>query len=891
MSFWSDITLRVRALFRRDSLEASMNEELRFHYQKQVERNVARGMSQQEARRQARLAMGGEDAIAEDCRDARGIGGIEVAAQDARFALRLLRKNPGFTLAAIVTLALGIGATTAVFSVMDSVMLRPLPYRDSGRLVTIWEHNFDGKRPTNPVAPPNFLDWQKRNSIFEAMGYSADGTVNLTGDGEPQQAVIGYVSANFFSLLGVNAALGQTFTEANGVKGKDDVVVLSYGLWQSRYAGDPAIVGRTIRVNGTPCVVLGVAPRDFDWYLRRWSMAGSHPQLFTPFILPAQASDRGKTGRYLAAFGRLKPGVTYAAAQRRMSDIAEGLAREYPDYNKRWGVLVVPLREELSGEFRPAILTLFGAVVLVLFIACANVSGLLLARAATREREMAIRSAIGASRARLARQLLTESFVLALVGGSAGFALAIWGTNALLAASPANMLDVKRVSLDPRLLAFALGSTVLATVIFGFLPSWLAAHTPLAETMKEESGTVSGNRSRGRLRSLLVVGQICLAMLLLAGSGLLTRSFVRLSGVDPGFRSERLLAFTLTLPSSSYKDDAARQHFFSDLLRRLSRLPGVRAVTMDNFPPLEGPGPGTAVHILGHPLLSLNDLPDTGVRTVGPDYFDTIGIRLVAGRGFTQEEMNTARHVVVVNETFVKTMMAGEEPIGKRAVIYMKSLDEAGNVPSEIVGVVADVHQTALGVAPEAMAYWPMPELPYGRMSILMRTTADPMSLVPASRRVLHEIDAGLPMARVATMDQLLSDSLARARFMMFLLVVFAAIALCLTAVGIYGVIAYGVAQRTHEIGIRMALGAQRGTVLGMILSEGTKLMMMGIAAGVIATLAATRLLQKLLFGVSPTDPSTLASVCALLALVALIACLIPARQATRVTPTKALRS
>jgi len=887
---FNDLRFRLRALFRRDGMEAEMDEELRAHFENHVEKLVASGLPREEAVRRTRLEFGGYEQIKEECRDARGVSFLETLTRDVRYSLRVLRKNLGFSAVAILTLALGIGANTALFSVIDSVLLRSLPYQDPAGLVTIWEKTSQFANAHNTVSPPDFLDWSSRNDAFSGMAAIADERDNLTGIGDPQEVIVQLVSANFFSVLGVNPLMGAGFTLENGQQGHENVVILSYGLWKERFAADGAIIGKTILLNGHAQTVVGVAPESFHWFIKEGSLTGAKPQMWAPLVFPQEYHDRKNVGRFLTVVARLKPGVTLSQAQSQTDTIAVQLAQEYPDYNGHWGTSVVALRDQISGDLRPALLILFGAVGFVLLIACANVSSLLLARAANREREMAVRTAMGASRWRIARQLLTESLLLAVIGGGIGIALVVWGTNALLAASPGNLLDLRAVSIDGRVLAFAAGATLLAGLLFGFLPSYISAHASISETLKEGGRSSSAGRRRRIVRSAFVVAQIGLALVLLAGSGLLIRSFIRLAGVDPGFDASHLLSFKVSLPSSKYSTDPARLAFFEQLLERISRLPGVRSASTNSYPPFSGLGPSTAVHILSKPAQSLMELPDATVCVVGHDYFRTMEIPLRAGRTFSQEELAQDRHVVIVNQAFADKLLSGENPLGQRAVIFMHSLVEAQETPSEIIGVVGDVRQMGLNTPAEPAVYWPHPELVYSSMTVVVRTAGDPLSLVSALRNELQQMDRELPMAGVTTMEHVMSESLARSRFTMLLLGIFAALALVLASIGIYGVIAYSVAQRTQEFGIRMALGADRRAVLRLVLGEGTFLTLCGIGIGIVAAFTVTRLMAALLYGISATDPLTFFMVALLLAAVALVACYIPARRATRVDPIVALR-
>jgi putative ABC transport system permease protein len=881
--------LRVRSLFRRDTVERELDEEMRYHLERKTEQYVAAGLSPKDARHAAMRAMDGMERQKEECRDKRKVYWVEDFLQDLKYAARMLRRNRGFTAVAVLTLALGIGANTAIFSVIDFVLLRPLPYQEPETLVIVWESNAHSS-PHNTVCPPNFLDWQEQNRVFSGMSYASDLNANLTGNGEPEQVVAQYVSVDFFAVLGVNPMLGPGFTAENGQDGNDNVVVLSYELWNRRFGSDPAIIGKTIELNGKPQTVIGIAPRNFGFFIKQGTLTGNKPQLWSPWVLPAALREHKSVGRFMTVVARLKPGMTMRQAQAEMNTIATRLEQQYPDYDGHWGANVVPLRQQITGELRPALLILQGAVAFVLLIACANVSSLLLARAAGREREIGIRTAIGASRWRMARQLLTESLVLALMGGAVGVTLAVWGTNLILAASPANLLDLQRVPIDWRVLAFASGITLLAGLLFGFLPSYLSARGAIAETLKEGGRSTSAGRQRRTVRSAFVVAQIGLALVLLAGSGLLIRSFARLVGVDPGFEAKNLLTFTVTLPNARYGTNAARMAFFRQLLDQMEKLPGVRSASMDSFPPLSGLGAATGVRLAGQANFPAADLPVAAVRVVGPDYFRTMGVPLRAGRMFDAHELTEMRHVAIVNQAFVDQYLPGINPLGQKMIVYMKSDEEAENAPSEIIGVVGDVRLMGLDTPAQPTVYWPHPELTMSRMTILVRTAADPMGLVSTVRNELRQMDRDQPMANVATMEQLLSDSYSRSRFTMMVLGVFAGIALLLAAVGIYGVVAYTVAQRTNEIGIRVAMGAQRRDVLRLILGQGSRLIFWGVGIGIAAGLLLTRLIAGMLYGISATDPLTFAGVALLLMAVALSACYVPARRAMRVDPLVALR-
>jgi putative ABC transport system permease protein len=875
---------------RRKRMLVDLDQQIRDHIEMATQENMDRGMSPEEARHAALRKFGNVTRVKEDAREVWSLVWLEQLQQDIRLGLRQLRKNPGFAAVAILTLALGIGANTAIFSVINSVLLRPLPYHDPENLVMVWESNSQHINSHNTVSPPNFLDWQNRNTVFSSMSFIFDERDNLTGNGDPEEIVVQNVSTNFFSLLGVNLLFGPGFRPENSQAGHDDVVILSYGLWKQRFAGDPAIVGKFIVVNGHAQTVVGVAPQNFNWFIKDGSLTGARPQMWSPFVFPEAFHQHKQMGRFMTVAARLKPGVTHSQAQTEMSTIAGRLEQEDPDFDGHWGVNVVSLRDQISGDLRPALLVLFGAVAFVLLIACANVSSLLLARAASREREMAIRTAVGASRWRIGRQLLMESLLLALIGGGIGVALAVWGTNVLLGASPRNLLDLRAVSVDLHVLLFAVAATLLAGLLFGFLPSYISAHSRVSETLKEGGrGSCSANR-RAFARKAFVVAQLGLALVLLTGSGLLIRSFVRLIGVDPGFDTGHLLTFKVTLPQSKYSTDQSCITFFQQLLARISTVPGVRSASMESFPPLTGLGAATGVHLLSQPPLAVADLPVANVRVVGPDYFAAMSIPLRVGRLFNAQELVEEKHVAIINQSFAQKYLHGTNPLGQKAVIYMKSDAESESQPSEIIGVVGDVHQLGLDTTPEPTVYWPHPELVMSGMTILVRSSNDPLAALSTIRNQLQQMDPELPMAAVATMDQLLADSLSRSRFTMLLLGIFAVVALVLAAVGIYGLIAYSVTQRTQELGIRIALGAERRDVLRLVFVQGTRLTLLGVAIGVLGALALSRLLGSLLFGVSATDPLTFAGVACLLVVVALLACFFPARRATRVDPMVALR-
>ncbi|HKV26846.1 MAG TPA: ABC transporter permease [Candidatus Acidoferrales bacterium] len=805
--------------------------------------------------------------------------------QDIKYALRMLAKSPGFAIIAILTLALGIGANAAIFSVVDDVLLKPLRYANPSALVIVWERLPQYNLFRNVVSPPNFFDWKDQNRVFSDMSAFLDQPLNLTGAGEPEQVSVQMTSPNFFSVLGVHPLLGRGFAADDDQQGKSNVAVLSYGLWKTKFGGDPNIVGKKIELNGEANTVIGVTGPDFDWYISEFSFTHHRPQLWTSLVFPPSAHDRSKSGRYLRVVARLKPGVSLAQAQSQMNVVAAGLAARYPDYDKGWGVNVVSLRDQFSGALRPALLILLGAVGLVLLIACANLSSLLLARATGRKREIAIRVALGAGRWRIARQLLTESILLGAIGGALGAFVASWATQALVQSGSAALPGIDTITVNWRILAFAAGVTLLAGLAAGFLPSFISSYGAVAPALPEGGRTSSAGRKGNAARNMFVVVEISMALVLLAGSGLLIQSFYRLMDVNPGFDVAHMLTFRMALPNSKYATDQSRAAFFTSLLGSIRHLPGVTDASANSTPPFTGVGAATGFQI-GETPVPVSEQHGTEVRVIEPDYFRTMGIPLVRGRLFTARELTQESRVVIVNQLLVDKYFQGVNPLGQRVIIDMKEK----NTPSEIVGVVGDVRETSLGENAEPVAYWPYPELPYSVMTVVVRTPGSPLALVPSIREALRRLDKDQPMAEVSSMDQLVANSAADSRFTMLLLSAFAVLALALACIGIYGVMAYSVSQRTHEIGIRMALGAQRKEILRLVLGQGTRLALTGVAIGVVAGLGLTRVMASLLYGVSASDPLTFAAVAIVLTTVALAACYIPARRAMRVDPMVALR-
>ena len=802
---------------------------------------------------------------------------------DLRFGVRMLLKTPTMTIIALLALTLGIGANTAIFSVVNAVLLRDFPYADPEKLVLVWEKKQGARTDQNVINLGNYSDWKEQNQVFSDMAMFFDRSANVTSDGEPEEVPMQLASTNLFSVLGANAALGRTFLPEDGAEGQPGVVLISYAFWQRRFGGDRGIIGRQFILNNQATTVIGVMPAEFNWHIRKGTEASKPADIWVPFQITNEL--RQRRGRFASAVARLKPGVTIEQAKAEMDTIGARLAQQHPQFNTLWGVNVVPLRTQFTGEIRKPLLMLLGAVGFVLLIACANVANLLLARASSRRKEMALRAGLGASRWRIARQLLTESVMLSVIGATLGVLVAWWGTKALVALSPPALIDLQRVTVNLPVLGFTLGIAVLTGLVFGLVPAWEATRFDLHDSLKEGGKNVGGGASGNRVRGLFVVTQVALALVLLIGAGLLMRSLNRLQSVEPGFNAQNLLTVRVSLPPSRYEEEPKRIDFFKQAVAQMRALPGVEAAGAINTPPFTGLYSGTTVEVDGKDLPPGQQLK-TGVCVTDVNYFQTMQIPLKQGRLFTEQEATEMRHVVLVNEAFVRKNLDGGNPLGRKLTIYMKN----ENVPSEIIGVVGDHKHLGLDVNVEPVAYWPHPELVYPGMTVVLRTKGDANAVASAAREVIRKLDPQQPIGEIATMEKLLSTSVARSRFSASLLTVFSIVALIMAAVGIYGVMSYSVLQRTHEIGVRMALGAQRFDVLKLVVKRGVVLALIGVAAGLAASFALTRLIATMLFEVTTTDTVTFAAVSVGLFLVTLIACYVPARRATRVDPLKALR-
>ncbi len=735
--------------------------------------------------------------------------------QDLKYGIRMLAKSPGFTVVAVLTLALGIGANTAIFSVVNATLLAHPAYKQPERLLMVWEWNRrlasdrsvvepgTMSHDRNVVSPGNFLHWRKDNTVFDEMTAWYDFNANLTGQGAPEQLSAQAVTPNLMSLLGVNARLGRVFVPEDSENGKDNVVILSYGLWQRRFGSDLNIVGKTLVLDGQVLTVVGVMPPGFQFSVMHGSLTGQPPELWEPLVFSKE--NWIPHGRYMSALARMKPGVSLAQAQSQMDQIADDLAKQFPQMDTNWGVNLVPLHEQAVSGIRSALLVLLGAVGFVLLIACANVANLQLARATARRREFAVRTALGAGSGRIARQLLTESMIVAFFGGAAGVILANWAIAIVLSLAPRSLPELQSVHLDLRVLAFTAFLVLLTGVLFGLAPAFAAMRRDVNESLKEE-GRSAGQGARGScLRRLLVVAETSLAVVLVVGAGLLIRSFERLLAVSPGFDPRNLLTVKIDLPDTKYSKPGQSVAFFHQLLDRVRAIPGVESASGNAFLPFTGAGSATDFYVVGRPVPPAGERPVVDVRVIEPDYFHTMKIPLLRGRFFNEREETEESHVVIISEAMARETWPNEDPIGQQVVIERKDQD----VPSTVVGVVGDVKHAGLDSPPKATSYWPHPELTYNFMSLAIRTAGDPMHLAAAVQQQVRALDADQPVSRVQTMDQWMSDSTAQARFNTFLLAAFAGVALALAAIGIYGVMGlFGDAAHSrdrHPHGVRSA--------------------------------------------------------------------------------------
>jgi len=798
--------------------------------------------------------------------------------KDLRFAARVLWKSPGFTGIALLALVLGIGANTAIFSVVNAVLLRPMPFQDPERLVVVWETSPRTKK-NNVANPQNFADWRTRNRSFEAMaGYLPfQLSVSITGEGAPEEVPGNYITREFFPILGVQPAIGRNFLPEEDVRSDNSVALISDSLWRRRYGADRNIVGKKLVVRGTPTKVVGVLPQTFRF-----------PETKADIWLLTHIDGQGqRRGRYLGAIARLKPGVSVSQAQADMKIIAAQLASENPAFDTNWGAAVVPMREQFTGNLRTPLLVLLGAVGLVLLIACANVANLMLMRSSARHREMAIRTSLGATRGRIVRQLMVESMILGGTGGLLGLLFAVWAKDLLLAMLPESMsvAKVNSVTIDNNVLAFTVILSLATGLLFGLLPALRASRPDLSDTLKEGGRAVSASLRRNQMRAALVTGEMAVALMLLIGAGLLMQSFVRLHNVTPGFQPDRILSMHVGLSSSRYANARQIAAGLEEIVQRIQQVPGAASVGSIQYPPLSGLLSATGFHVAGRPTPRPSEEPVTVVSIVTPGYFPTMSIPLVKGRLFTMRDREGSPQVTIISEALARQHFANIDPIGQRLFVQWDR-----ETPYEIVGVVGDVKHDGLDQESRPTVYFPNAQEPQSIATLVIRTGENPMKLAPVIEQVIHAYDKDQAVSDIQPLDVFLTKSVARPRFQSVLLSSFAGLALLLAAIGIFGVMSYSVAQRTHEIGIRVALGAQRDQVLRLVVGQGLFLALIGTAAGLVGAFALTRYLRTLLFNVSPTDWVTFTVVPVILCAVALAASYFPARRAMQVDPMQALR-
>jgi predicted permease len=882
----SDLLIRLRALFRRNAVEDELDEELRFHFDQQINRLVQSGLATKEARRQARLAFGGPDQIKEECRDARGVRFVDSLIQDLRYTLRTLRKSPGFTAVAILTLALGIGANTAMFSAVEGVVFAPLPYFQPDRLVMVWENN--PRFPRVYVSYPNFLAWQRSARSFQQMGAFREEGVDLTSPGAPEHLNANEISSGFFSAIGAELSLGREFTPEEDRQGAALGVMISSRLWRNRFGGSPSVLGQSVTLDGADFTIIGVSPPGFR-------LGTDDVDIYTslgradPLVIDDRAAHDG-----IFAVARLEAGVTISQAQAEMSTIQSGLDQLYPEANRDLGIYVEPLKQVIVGEVRGTLLLLLGAVGLVLLTACANVANLLLARSAARRREFAIRLAIGAGRARLVRQLLTESVLLSLLGAGLGLLIAMLGVRSVMSAVSGTLPRSDNIGVNAPVLLFTLGVSIAIGILFGLAPALKSWKVDLTSSLKD-GGRGSGG-ARHRAQGSLVIIQIALTLVLLVGAGLMLRSIRRLWDVNPGFDTQHIITFKVGVSSSLTKTAASTRVAYQQLIERVRNVPGVQAAEFSAAVPLSLQGWIMPFWINSQKPDSLQGAPRLVMYLAGPDYLRTMGIPLLRGRFFTPEDTSSSPLVMVIDSEFARMYFPDSDPLGQTISAGFESPG-----PCRIVGVVGHVKQWGLDDPYiQNQAYFPFYQDPdqwvprnYPGTTIIVRTPLDVAAVMPAIKEAVLGMSAEQPIYKVQSMRRIVSASMSSQRFPMVLLGAFAALALVLASLGIYGVISYSVTERVHEIGIRMALGAERRNIFRMIVGQGLRMALAGLAIGATAALALTRLLlsfSHLLYGVSASDPLTFGGVSLVMTGVAILACYIPARRAARVDPMVALR-
>jgi len=804
---------------------------------------------------------------------------LETMGQDLRYAVRGLARNPGLSATAVLSLTLGIGASVAIFTVTDSLLLRPLPYRNADRLTMVWELHRIRQNAHNVISPANYFDWKRQNQTFESIAPFSPGRTVLSVAGRVQEVDEQIVSAELLPMLGAQPLRGRMFTAQDDLPGAPNVELISYRLWQTWFNGDESVIGRQVQVNSRPATIIGVMPPDFFFFNR-------DTDLWETLNLDPAKDYRKSSGRYLLALGLMKPGVTRSRAQADLAAVAARLEAAYPKFDANWTVNVEPLRDSMVREVKTSLLVLLGAVGLLLAVACANVANLLLARYTSRRKEMAVRVALGAARSRVIRQLLTESIVLGALGGVLGLAAAKWAVYSLLALAPAGLTRGAEVSVDLRILFFALGLSILTGVLFGLAPALVTSRVGLIKGLRSDSRSVSGGGVH--LRAWFVGAEVALSVILLVGGTLLFRSFVGLQAVDPGLNPTNLLSFRIVMPQARYPEPARRTQFLERSLTQLAQIPGVKSVSAASVVPFGGFPSGTRMEVEGQPPAKPGEEPVTTVRIVMPGYFQTMGIPLLRGRDFTRADNDPSTpYRFIVNQAFVKKHLSGQDPLSSRVSVRMDDVNPFG----EIVGVVGDVKEGTLDHDSEPTAYYIQAHLNFNSMMVVLRTESDPSGFTEPIRRAIRSLDAEQPLSQMRTMEAILGETYSRQRFSTVLMSGFSIIALLLAAIGIYGMLAYSVTERTREIGVRVALGAQPGSIVSMIVGSGLRLVAAGTLAGIAGALALSGLLKGLLFGIQPTDVLTYVAVALVLASVAMAAAWIPARRAAKLDPMNALRA
>jgi predicted permease len=874
--------LRLKALVNRRRLDSDLDEELAFHVAMREEKLASGGINPEDAHYAARRRFGNASSVKEATREMWTFTWLETLWQDLRYGARVLRKSPGFTAAAVLTLALGIGANTAIFTVVNSVLLQPLPYKDSSHLY--WVTDYNPHFHAAMVGSSDFLAWRERNTVFEEMAAYTNASANLTSDGEPERLEAVGVTANFFPMLGIELALGRGFVDAENHAGAAPVVILGYHLWQERYGGDPHVLGRSIHLDDKSREVVGVMPADLRFPDNNYS-----PDLFIPITLPIKPDWNPQTPQLIVSvLARLKPGVRPKRAISDLSTMNQWIVAQYParfaGVTNGMEVHLVNLHERLLGSTRPSLLILLGAVSFLLLISCANVANLQLARSSARQREIAVRLAIGAGRWRVVRQLLTENVLLAVIAAGFGLFIAREGIRVFRALAPTGIPHPETIAMDGWVLGFTMLIAIITGILFGLAPASVTFHADLNQPLKEGKGNSGMAPARIHLRGILVVAELAMALVVMACAGLLINSFVKLLAVSPGFEPHNLVVAQLQMFSAAYKNPQQQVAFAGRLLEAVNGLPGVQSAALGSSMPMMPYDREYGFLVKGQPDLPTGAMPLVHVIEVSPEYFRVLGISLLSGRAFGVEDRPDAPPVVIVNREFVKQYLNNANPLEQ-------SIRFGANqswVP--VVGIVENERHQGLAVSVSPQAYIPLGQrgLPY--IQIALRTQSNPATVAFELKQAVQQLDPNLPVYDVSTMDERLAKSVSTRRFNMLLLGIFAAVALLVAAVGVYGVVSYAVSQRVHEFGIRIALGATPRDVLRLVLGQGLRLALMGVIVGVLGALALTRLLSGMLFEIRPSDPLTLAAVAVLLSVVALLACYIPARRAMRVDPMVALR-